>query len=90
MEKRRWNDDLEVEERKIEDQARQRRAVAVSGICCQLVYRYCDFSPLTSMVKVLTCVGHLKDTYVVQLWSIGVYVCMFEVHSLDYRAYNLR
>lgn len=29
--KRRWNDDLEVEERKIEDQARQLRAVAVYG-----------------------------------------------------------
>lgn len=29
MEKRRWIDDLEVEERKIEDQASQQRAVAV-------------------------------------------------------------
>lgn len=53
MKKRRWNDDLEVEERKIEDQARQRRAVAVYGICyCQLLYRYCGFFsfPLEKLV----------------------------------------
>lgn len=49
MKKRRWNDDLEVEERKIEDQARQRRAVAVYGICyCQLGVSvlWLFFSPL--------------------------------------------
>lgn len=64
MEKRRWNDDLEVEERKIEDQARQRGAVAVYGICCcQLVYRYCGFPPGDASCQGLDEVSTCADDY---------------------------
>lgn len=91
MEKRRWNDDLEVEERKIEDQARQQRAVAV--------YRYLLlpvsvsvlwlFFPPGEVAKVLAdvsaCVVTLKvlAQYSCTTFGIGMHVYItFEVRYL--------
>lgn len=94
MKKRRWNDDLEVEERKIEDQARQRRAVAVYWylllpVSVSGIVAFFPTPPgevgCKGLADVSTCVVVLKvlAQYSVTAFGIGMHVYItFEVRYL--------